>query len=88
MFFRRSLRCSFCRKTEHEVAKLVAGPRVYICDTCVRVAIQFMEDDADAPPPAPVELSIWRRLWLGVQKRFRGGAARFSGHQESLAACD
>jgi ATP-dependent Clp protease ATP-binding subunit ClpX len=30
------LKCSFCRKTEDEVSKLVAGPDVYICDECVR----------------------------------------------------
>jgi ClpX C4-type zinc finger protein len=28
--------CSFCRKREPDVAKLIAGPTVYICDECVR----------------------------------------------------
>src|SRR5258707_890687 len=37
MFFRR-LRCSFCGKDESKVAKLVAGPRVYICFAGARVA--------------------------------------------------
>jgi ATP-dependent Clp protease ATP-binding subunit ClpX len=32
---RRSLACSFCGRSEHEVANLVAGPRVYICDQCI-----------------------------------------------------
>ena len=31
----RRLRCSFCRKSETGVTKLVAGPNVYICDACV-----------------------------------------------------
>jgi ATP-dependent Clp protease ATP-binding subunit ClpX len=48
MFFRK-LRCSFCRRTEAEVAKLVAGPRVYICDTCAREAVRIMDA---APSPA------------------------------------
>jgi hypothetical protein len=30
--------CSFCGKTQHEAAKLIAGPGVYICDECVRLA--------------------------------------------------
>ena len=30
--FRRKLACSFCGKRDFEVEKLVAGPRVYICD--------------------------------------------------------
>ena len=42
MFFRK-LRCSFCRRADTEVAKLVAGPRVYICDRCAREAVRIME---------------------------------------------
>jgi hypothetical protein len=30
--------CSFCGKSQHEVAKLIAGPGVYICDRCVSLA--------------------------------------------------
>ena len=44
------LLCSFCRRREDDVAKLVAGPRllgvgprVHICDRCVAVAHQIME---------------------------------------------
>lgn len=29
------LYCSFCAKSQHEVAKLIAGPAVFICDECV-----------------------------------------------------
>ena len=47
MFFRK-LRCSFCRRTEAEVAKLVAGPHVYICDRCAREALRIM-DTAQSP---------------------------------------
>jgi ATP-dependent Clp protease ATP-binding subunit ClpX len=38
----RTLACSFCGKRDFEVEKLVAGPRVYICDTCVVLASQIM----------------------------------------------
>ena len=31
-----TLTCSFCRKRQDEVRKLIAGPTVYICDECVR----------------------------------------------------
>ena len=31
---RSTLYCSFCGKSQHEVQKLVAGPRVLICDEC------------------------------------------------------
>ena len=30
-----TLYCSFCRKDEHAVEKLIGGPGVYICDACV-----------------------------------------------------
>jgi ATP-dependent protease Clp ATPase subunit len=38
------LRCSFCKKTENQVAKLVAGPDVYICDECVAAARRLMRE--------------------------------------------
>jgi len=38
MFKRNRLACSFCGKTAAEVAKLVAGPNVHICDVCAAEA--------------------------------------------------
>jgi ATP-dependent Clp protease ATP-binding subunit ClpX len=49
MPFRRRLACSLCGKSAGQVAKLVAGPRVYICDGCVDIAKRIM-DDSDAGP--------------------------------------
>jgi ATP-dependent protease Clp ATPase subunit len=56
----RKLRCSFCRKNDREVAKLVAGPRVYICDECVAIASRIMEGDSQPPTVGP---SVWRKLF-------------------------
>jgi ClpX C4-type zinc finger len=39
----KTLRCSFCGKSQHEVAKLVAGPKVHICDACVGVCSSILE---------------------------------------------
>lgn len=64
MFFRK-LRCSFCRRPDSQVAKLVAGPGVYICDRCAYETIRIMES---APPSDP---STARRVWLGA-RLFRG----------------
>ena len=67
----RTLRCSFCKKTDAEVAKLVAGPGVRICDECVVIASRLM----DAPPaqrPEPDHGSLRQRFagrilrWLGA----------------------
>ena len=40
---RKSLRCSFCRKPDSEVEKLLGGPKVYICDACVGVCNNILE---------------------------------------------
>ena len=39
-------RCSFCNKTQHDVYKLIAGPRVFICGECVKVCNNIIADDA------------------------------------------
>ena len=36
---RRNLVCTFCRRTDQEVAKLIAGPGVFICERCVAAAM-------------------------------------------------
>ena len=47
---RTKLRCSFCNKSEDDVEKLVAGPHVYICDGCVKIATDIMERDYPVSP--------------------------------------
>jgi hypothetical protein len=37
--------CAFCRKTEHEVAKLIAGPDAFICDKCVGLCDDILIDN-------------------------------------------
>jgi ClpX C4-type zinc finger len=44
MFLNIRLACSFCGKRASEVSKLVAGPKVYICDVCVATANRIMSD--------------------------------------------
>ena len=44
-------RCSFCRKNQDEVGKLISSPtdevRAFICDECVAVCESILEDDRD-----------------------------------------
>jgi hypothetical protein len=40
---RVSLRCSFCGKPDRQVGKLIAGPKVFICDACVGVCNKILE---------------------------------------------
>ena len=67
----RTLKCSFCGKDSTEVSKLVAGPRVYICDVCVAEASRIMND---APPAAPTSpptgrASLWGRVGAALKRR-------------------
>ena len=39
------LRCSFCGKTQEEVKKIIAGPTVYICDECIDLCNDIMEEE-------------------------------------------
>jgi ATP-dependent Clp protease ATP-binding subunit ClpX len=68
MLFRRRLACSFCGRSAAEVARLVAGPRVYICDRCAARVAEIMGAVPEAPPPEPAG-----RRWLERLRRFRVG---------------
>ena len=41
----KSVRCSFCGKTQDEVRKIVAGPGVYICDECVDLCNSIIDTE-------------------------------------------
>jgi ATP-dependent Clp protease ATP-binding subunit ClpX len=49
----KTLYCSFCGKSQHEVKKLIAGPSVFICDECIDLCNEIIRDEAgtvDANP--------------------------------------
>jgi ATP-dependent protease Clp ATPase subunit len=39
----RALKCSFCGKHAGEVGRLLAGPKVHICDACVGVCVKILD---------------------------------------------
>jgi hypothetical protein len=41
----KTLYCTFCGKSQHDVRKLIAGPSVYICDECVELCMGIVHDD-------------------------------------------
>jgi ATP-dependent protease Clp ATPase subunit len=61
------MRCSFCRRHDSEVAKLVAGPfrllagRVYICDRCAAQTIQIMDAHSGDDQQSLRRPSFWQR---------------------------
>lgn len=42
---RKKLRCSFCNKSQEQVRKLIAGPNVYICDECIEICSEIIQDE-------------------------------------------
>ena len=41
----KTLRCSFCNKTQDQVRKLIAGPNVFICDECIDICAEIIEEE-------------------------------------------
>jgi hypothetical protein len=86
--------CTFCRRPQGEVAKLIAGPKVYICDICVATAEQSM-----TPSPAPAlpgslapakegskaRCSFCRKGRTADRSLFTGSAGNLCG--ECLSVC-
>ncbi len=60
------LRCSFCGKSQNEVKKLIAGPSVYICNECIDICNEIINDDEQAENasirttlPKPQEIKVF-----------------------------
>ena len=61
------LSCTFCGKGQEDVRKLIAGPSVYICDECVDLCNDIIEeevkaDDEDVIDALPSPLEIFKQL--------------------------
>ena len=39
------LKCSFCGKSQEQVKKLIAGPGVFICDECIELCNEIIEEE-------------------------------------------
>src|SRR3974377_891278 len=57
------LLCSFCGKSQRQVKKLIAGPGVYICDECIDLCNEIIDEELSAPShldldtlPKPTEI--------------------------------
>ena len=49
------MRCSFCGKTKDEARRLIAGPGVFICNECVSLCNEILQDEPPAPTPVSDE---------------------------------
>jgi ATP-dependent Clp protease ATP-binding subunit ClpX len=72
----KTLYCSFCGKSQHEVRKLIAGPSVYICDECVELCndiigeeIQDISPSEETKLPKPQEIFQFLNEYIIGQER-------------------
>lgn len=50
------INCSFCQKTAAEVASMIAGPGVFICDECVTLCNAILKSKPERPEDEPEDL--------------------------------
>ena len=51
----QQLLCSFCGKSQRQVKKLIAGPGVYICDECIDLCNEIIDEELSGPPSLEFE---------------------------------
>ncbi len=74
---KEKLHCSFCGKTQDEVQKLIAGPSVYICNECVDLCNEILEEEmkaestgsSDKTLPTPAEIHAMLDEYVIGQER-------------------
>ena len=64
----KTLYCSFCGKSQHEVKKLIAGPSVFVCDECIELCNEIIRDElppttaseekSNLPTPAEIKANL------------------------------
>ncbi|WP_054692054.1 ATP-dependent Clp protease ATP-binding subunit ClpX [Syntrophomonas palmitatica] len=86
------LKCSFCGKTQEQVKKLVAGPGVYICDECIELCNEIIEEElADdlgfemGDIPKPIEIrEILDDYVIGQDKAKKALAVAVYNHYKRI----
>ena len=87
-----TLRCSFCNKSQNDVRKLIAGPTVFICDECVRVCNDIIDDDQvvetdvkSHPLPKPHEVKAYLDEYvIGQEKTKKKLAVAVYNHYKRI----
>jgi ATP-dependent Clp protease ATP-binding subunit ClpX len=86
------LKCSFCGKSQDQVRKLVAGPGVYICDECIELCNEIVEEELGGEEdidlqnlPKPVEINeILDQYVIGQDKAKKSLAVAVYNHYKRI----
>lgn len=89
-----TVRCSFCGKTQEEVKKIVAGPGVYICNECIDLCKEIIDEElyeeavrefTEVPKPQEI-LSILNDYVIGQDRAKRALAVAVYNHYKRVNA--
>ena len=86
------LLCSFCGKSQRQVKKLIAGPGVYICDECIDLCNEIIDEELAAAPtfdveslPKPTEIySVLNEYVVGQEKAQRTLSVAVYNHYKRI----
>lgn len=90
------LKCSFCGKSQKQVKKLIAGPGVYICDECIDLCNEIIEEELaeagdvkldELPKPADIHEFLEQYI-IGQQDAKRTLAVAVYNHYKRIQADD
>jgi len=69
------MRCSFCNKPDSDVRKLIAGPKVFICDECVELCVTIIVNDEQLKNRSEAEDADLRRRAAAAFQVKRGACS-------------
>lgn len=89
---KQQLKCSFCGKTQDQVRKLVAGPGVYICDECIELCTEIVEEELGTEEevefkdiPKPLEIrEILKEYVIGQDQAKKSLAVAVYNHYKRI----
>ena len=65
---RKSIRCSFCGKTQAQAGRLIAGNGAYICDECINLCMSIIAEDEQAPVMTARETACALRIFRSLPR--------------------
>lgn len=89
---KKQLKCSFCGKSQDQVRRLIAGPNVYICDECIELCQEIIQEEfdesidldlMDLPKPSEIK-DILDQYVIGQEKAKKALAVAVYNHYKRI----